>query len=55
MEQVTKHNQSYYAQGIELVLQPLTPRDVASMTRLDASEAFDASLISGGLPLIVQD
>lgn len=55
MEQLTKHDQPYYARGTELVLHPLTPRDVASMTRLNAFEAFDAYLISGGLPLIVQD
>jgi hypothetical protein len=55
MEQLTEHDQPYYARGTEFVLRPLNPRDVSSMTGLNAFEAFDAYLISGGLPLIVQD
>ena len=34
---------------------PLNPRDVSSETGLNAIDAFDAYLISGGLPLMVQD
>lgn len=55
MERLTQHDQPYFGRGTEVVLEPLTPRDVASMTRLNAFEAFDAYLISGGLPLIIQE
>ena len=55
MEQLTEHDQPYYARGTEFVLHPLNPRDVSSMTGLNAFEAFDAYLISGGLPFIVRD
>jgi uncharacterized protein len=55
MERLTQHDQPYFARGTEIILEPLTPRDVAAMTRLNAFEAFDAYLISGGLPLIIQE
>lgn len=55
MERLTGHDQPFQGRGAEMVLEPLTPYDVASMTGLPAFEALDAYLVSGGLPLVAQE
>lgn len=55
MEQLSQHDQPYHGRGTELVLDPLHPGDVAKMTGLKGFDAFDAYLITGGLPMIVQE
>lgn len=55
MEQLAGHNQPFHGGAAEMVLEPLNPRDVAAMTGLAATEAFDAHLITGGLPLVAQE
>jgi len=35
-----------------MVLGPLNPAEVGSMLRLGPAEAFDAALVTGGLPLV---
>lgn len=37
-----------------MTVHPLNPADVQAMTELDAAEAVDAQLITGGFPEIVQ-
>lgn len=55
MEQLNTYGRPFYQRGTEMVVPPLTPADVADLTGLDAPEAFDAFLVSGGLPLILEE
>ena len=55
MEQLTAPDQPFYGRATELVLDPLTPTDVGTMTGSGAFGAFDAYLITGGLPLVAQE
>jgi uncharacterized protein len=54
MEHLTTYGRPFHQRGVEMVLDPLNPADVAAMTGLDAASALDAFLITGGLPLICQ-
>jgi uncharacterized protein len=54
MEHLTTHGRPFYQRGIEIVLEALNPAEVATMLQLDAPSAFDAYLITGGLPLVCQ-
>lgn len=54
MEQMNTYGRPFYQRGTEMVVPPLSPADVAEMTGLGAADAFDAYLISGGLPLILE-
>ena len=54
MEHLTSYGRPFHQRGVEMVLNPLTPADVAAMTALPAAEALDAYLITGGLPLVCQ-
>src|SRR5207244_10150679 len=42
----------FHQRGTEMVIAPLNPAEISSMLDLDAASAFDAALVSGGLPLI---
>lgn len=55
MEHLTAPDQPFYGRATEMVLDPLTPTDVGTMTGVDAFSAFDAYLITGGLPLVAQE
>ncbi|MBU6212875.1 MAG: AAA family ATPase [Actinomycetales bacterium] len=55
MESLGSPDQPFHGRATEMVLDALTPHDVASMTGLDAFDAFDAFLITGGLPLVAQE
>ncbi len=55
MEQLSEYGRPFHQRGVEMVLPPLSPHEVMTMTGLPAAEAFDASLITGGLPLICQE
>lgn len=55
MEQLNTHGRPFYQRGTEMIVPPLDPHDVASMLDLDAADAFDAYLITGGLPLILEE
>ncbi|MCK2252932.1 MULTISPECIES: ATP-binding protein [unclassified Crossiella] len=55
MEQLNTYGRPFYQRGTELVVPPLTPADVALMLELPAADAFDAYLVSGGLPLILEE
>lgn len=60
MEQLTGPDQPFHGRGTEMVLDALSPRDVARMVTdpVTASSAFDALdgyLITGGLPLVAQE
>lgn len=55
MEQLSEYGRPFHQRGVEMVLAPLTPHDVMTMTGLTTADAFDAHLITGGLPLVCQE
>ncbi|MFB7763294.1 ATP-binding protein [Streptomyces xiamenensis] len=55
MEQLNTYGRPFYQRGTEMVIPPLNPSDVATMLDLPAADAFDAHLVSGGLPLILEE
>lgn len=55
MEQLNTYGRPFYQRGTEMIVPPLTPRDVADMLDLAPADAFDAYLVSGGLPLILEE
>ncbi|MFE1593277.1 ATP-binding protein [Nocardia sp. NPDC058705] len=52
MAALTSYGRPFHQRGTEMRLGPLNPADVAAMTDSGAAEAFDATLITGGLPII---
>jgi AAA+ ATPase superfamily predicted ATPase len=55
MEQLNTYGRPFYQRGTEMVVPPLNPAEVATMLDLPPAEAFDAYLVSGGLPLILEE
>lgn len=55
MEALNDYHRPFHQRGTEMVVGPLTPADLAQMLRLPAAEAIDASLVTGGLPLICSE
>lgn len=52
MEALDSYGRPFHQRGTQLVLGPLNPVEVAQMLHLEPVDAFDASLVTGGLPLI---
>ena len=52
MEVLTSYGRPFHQRGTDMTVGPLNVGDVAAMTGLDAAEAFDAELITGGLPIV---
>jgi uncharacterized protein len=52
MEALNAYGRPFHQRGAPMVLEPLNPAEVGAMLELSPSEAFDAYLISGGLPLV---
>lgn len=55
MERLTAHDQPFHGRATELVLHALNPKDVGEATGTTGFDAFDAALITGGQPLVVQE
>ncbi|ROQ68130.1 hypothetical protein EDD93_2586 [Streptomyces sp. 840.1] len=55
MEQLNTYGRPFYQRGTEMVVPPLNPAEVALMLGLPPADAFDAYLVSGGLPLILEE
>ncbi|MBB1254513.1 AAA family ATPase [Streptomyces sp. OF3] len=55
MEQLNTYGRPFYQRGTEMVVPPLNPAEVGTMLGLPPADAFDAFLISGGLPLILEE
>lgn len=55
MEALAAHEAPFYGRATEMVLDPLSPRDIAEMTGADPVTAFDAYLVTGGLPLVARE
>lgn len=52
MEALNSYDRPFHQRGREMVVGPLNPSDIGEMLDLAPAAAFDASLITGGLPLI---
>ena len=52
MSALNSYDRPFHQRGTEMVIGPLNPAEISSMLGLDAASAFDAALVSGGLPLI---
>jgi AAA+ ATPase superfamily predicted ATPase len=52
MAALSSYGRPFHQRGTELKVGPLNPADVAAMAGLPAAEAFDANLVTGGLPII---
>ncbi|GAA2642063.1 ATP-binding protein [Paractinoplanes durhamensis] len=55
MEALSSYGRPFHQRGKEMVLGPLNPAEVGEMLQLAPAEAFDAALVTGGLPLICAD
>ncbi|NDL58979.1 ATP-binding protein [Phytoactinopolyspora mesophila] len=54
MERLTAYDRPFYGRADNLVLGPLNPAETGQAVGLDAADAVDAYLISGGLPGILR-
>ena len=55
MEALNTYGRPFYQRGTEMIVPPLNPVEVAAMLGLPAAEAIDAFLVTGGLPLILDE
>ncbi|MDT0346983.1 ATP-binding protein [Streptomyces litchfieldiae] len=55
MEQLNTYGRPFYQRGTEMVVPPLNPADVAALLDLPPADAFDAFLVTGGFPLILDE
>jgi uncharacterized protein len=54
MERLTAYDRPFYGRADNMVLGPLNPADTGQALGLDAADAIDAHLVSGGLPGIIR-
>ncbi|MGQ0838370.1 ATP-binding protein [Actinokineospora sp.] len=52
MEALNTYGRPFHQRGVPLVLDPLDPAEVGEMLDLGPATAFDAHLVTGGLPLV---
>lgn len=55
MEKLNTYGRPFYQRGTEMRVSALTPRDVQHMVGCSSAEAFDGYLVTGGLPLVLQE
>lgn len=55
MKSISAYDRPFHQRGKPVIIHPLTPSDVQNMTQLPAAEAFDAYLVTGGMPLICRE
>ncbi|GAB3669512.1 ATP-binding protein [Actinocorallia lasiicapitis] len=55
MEALNDYGRPFHQRATEMIVPPLNPADSAEMLALPPGEAFDAHLITGGLPLILDE
>lgn len=55
MEALNAYGRPFHQRASEMVVDSLTPHDVADALALPGAQAFDAYLVSGGLPLILDE
>ncbi|MGH3716878.1 MAG: ATP-binding protein [Micromonosporaceae bacterium] len=52
MEALNTYGRPFHQRGVPVVLDPLNPHEVGTMLGLAPADAFDAYLVTGGLPLV---
>ena len=52
MEQLNAYGRPFHQRATEMVVPPLSPAEVGALLGLSAADAFDAYLVTGGLPLV---
>lgn len=52
MESINHYDRPFHMRGTPMRIAPLTPADIAEIVELKPADAFDAHLITGGLPLL---
>ncbi|MGH3310473.1 MAG: ATP-binding protein [Streptomyces sp.] len=55
MEQLNTYGRPFYQRGTEMIVPPLNPAEVGTMLDLSPADAFDAYLVTGGLPLVLEE
>lgn len=55
MEALNDYGRPFHQRATEMVVPPLSPADVATMLDLPPADAVDAYLVTGGLPLILDE
>jgi AAA+ ATPase superfamily predicted ATPase len=55
MEALNEYGRPFHQRATEMVVPPLNPADVADMLDLTPADALDAYLVTGGLPLILDE
>lgn len=55
MEALNAYGRPFHQRATEMVVPPLSPGEVATMLNLGTADAFDAYLVTGGLPLICDE
>lgn len=55
MKALNSYDRPFHQRGTEMILGPMNPAEVGEMLGLEPAEAFDAALVTGGLPLICAD
>ena len=55
MEALNTYGRPFYQRGTEMTVPPLNPAEVAAMLGAPPAEAIDAFLVTGGLPLILDE
>ncbi|MFF4619886.1 ATP-binding protein [Nonomuraea jabiensis] len=55
MEAINQYDRPFYMRASEMVINPLTPADVAEKLGLAPADAIDAYLVTGGLPMILDE
>jgi uncharacterized protein len=55
MEALNSYERPFHQRGREMVVGPLNPADIADMLDLAPATAFDAALVTGGLPLVCSE
>ena len=55
MEALNEYGRPFHQRASEMVVPPLSPLEVGAMLGLGAADAFDAFMVTGGLPLICSE
>jgi AAA+ ATPase superfamily predicted ATPase len=55
MEALNEYGRPFHQRATEMVVPPLAPSEVAAMLQLEPADAFDAYLVTGGLPLVLDE
>lgn len=55
MEALNEYGRPFHQRATEMIIPPLSPAEVGELLDLAPADAFDAYLITGGLPLVCED